>query len=172
MIRIDRCHRRHRHLADRIESTTDHYGPLAARKLGSQLPDVRILVTDRTGMARAATTADNDLAGGGSRPRRAANVATTWWHSRHAYGVTAYDCRGSLVAINGDAHRDLRELDRTLIHELAHAVQLNAPGAREQHATYVRMLLGAQPRDQRYIAQYEQCIDTREQQAANLETLA
>ena len=45
MIRIDRCHRRHRNLADRIESTADHYGATAARKLGGRLPNVRILLT-------------------------------------------------------------------------------------------------------------------------------
>lgn len=172
MIRIARCHRRHRHLVDRIEQTADHYGRTVARKLGGRLPDVRILVTDSRGMVRAAAQADVDLAGGSTRARRAANGAATWWHGRHAYGVTAYDRGGLLVAINGAAHRDLRELDRTLIHELAHTVQLNAPGAREQHATYVRMLLGAQPRDPKFIASYERRIDTRETQARNLETLA
>lgn len=173
MIAIECSSRRHRDIARRIEETAHHYGALAARKLDSNLPAVRILVTDKTNLIRTVCRAEADLAGATSRTRRTYNAIGSWWHDRHVYGSTVYDKHGILIAINSSAHHgNLGELDRTVIHELAHAVQLGARGARDRHATYTRMRLGVIAHDQRIVNAYMREMDIREQQAINLEVLA
>ncbi|MDX3230604.1 hypothetical protein [Streptomyces sp. ME19-01-6] len=85
---------------------------------------------------------------------------------------TALTATGALVAIDTARHRNLRELDRTLIHELAHCVQLNLEGARERHISYLRQQYGITehfPADEQA---YERLIDARERQAERLEALA
>lgn len=171
MITVDSAGRRHQHLADRVRTTADDLGRLAARTLRGTLPRVRILITDGTDMIRIAKDADTALAGPVRRRIRATDTVVRWCLNRRDLGATVYDRRGALVLINAPRHRSDRELDRTVIHELGHTVQLNAPGARDQYATYLRMQLGVTPRDPRAVDAYHRAMDIREQQAANLEAL-
>jgi hypothetical protein len=171
-ITVDRRGWNARRIETRIREIGDHSGKLAARHIGGRVPAVDILITDGKGIAAARQRADLALAGHTTWRRRAFDRAVGHWHSRHACAVTTLTSAGALVAINEDVHRDLQELDRTLIHELGHTVQLTAPGARDQHIAYLRQQYGITPHSKNDQREYERLIDIREQQAANLEDLA
>ncbi|MFJ3950293.1 hypothetical protein ACIPXV_09510 [Streptomyces libani] len=171
-ITIDRRGRNARRIEQRIREVGDHAGRLAARHLGGRLPTVDVLLTDGRGVAAARQRADLSLAGHANWRRRAVDRVIGDWHARHAYAATTLNPHGALVAINSSMHSDLRELDRTLIHELGHTIQLNQPGARDRHITYLRQQYGITQHSKADQREYEQLMDVREQQAANLEALA
>ncbi|WP_438489557.1 hypothetical protein [Streptomyces sp. S186] len=171
-ITTDRRCRNARRLEQRIREIGVHAGRLAARHLGGRLPPVEIILTDGNGVARLIQDADLALAGHTSWQRRAVGRVIDRWHARHAFAATALTASGALVAINVSHNSDLRELDRTLIHELGHTVQLSAPGARNQHIAYLRQQYGITTHNKVDQREYERLIDVREQQATNLEALA
>ncbi|MEE6264896.1 MULTISPECIES: hypothetical protein [Streptomyces] len=171
-ITIDRRCRKVRRIEDRIREIGDHAGRLAARHLGGRLPQVEIVLTDGNGVARLIQDADLALAGNTSWRRRAVGRVIDRWHARHAFAATALTACGALVAINASHNSDLRELDRTLIHELGHTIQLTEAGARDRHIAYLRQQYGLTPHSKSDQRDYERLIDIREQQAANLEALA
>ena len=156
----------------RIHGIGEQAGQLVAQHLGGRLPSVDVMLTDRGGMAKLIQQADIGLAGGSTWRRRAIGRVIDHWHARHAFAVTTLSPTGALVVIDATRHRDLRELDRTLLHEFAHAVQLTQPGARDRHITYLRQQYGAIEHNKAYQQTYERLMDVREQQAENLEALA
>lgn len=147
----------------RIADIATRAGQLITARLGGRLPHTDIVLTDAKGVASHLHHNDTRLVGGISRTRRLVDYANQRWTAHHAYAATTITAHGALIAINCDHHRgDHAELDRTLLHELAHAVQLNQPGARNRHITYLRQQLGIDkhhPADQRA---YEQLMNTRE----------
>lgn len=162
-------------LKQRIEAVGEDAGALAASYLGCRLPSVQVVLTNGVGVASILEGHDLDAAGSTSvRQRTVAKAASQWTtHMRRVFAGTTLTSRGVIIAINGARHgHDLRELDRTLIHELAHAVQLNGHRAREQHIRYLRQGYGLEPRDPSERRGYERLMDIREAQAVNLETLA
>lgn len=171
-ITIDCRGRNARRIEERIHDIGDHAGKLAARHLGGRLPQVDIVLTDGTGVARYIQDADVALAGHTTWRRRAVGRVIDHWHARHAMAATTLTPHGAIVAINAARNSDLRELDRTLIHELGHTIQLTARGARERHVAYLRQQYGITPHSKTDQRKYERLIDIREQQAENLESLA
>ncbi|MFF7411645.1 hypothetical protein [Streptomyces lydicus] len=171
-ITIERRGKNARRIEDRIREIGDHASQLAARHLGGRVPQVEIALTDGNGVARLVQDADITLAGRTTWRRRTVGRVTDHWHARHAFAATALTPRGALVAINASRNSDLRELDRTLIHELGHTIQLNQPGARDRHIAYLRQQYGITPHSKADQREYERLIDIREQQAENLEALA
>ncbi|WP_329143473.1 hypothetical protein OIU91_06025 [Streptomyces sp. NBC_01456] len=171
-ITIDCRSRDARRIEQRIREIGDHAGRLAARHLGGRLPQVEIVLTDGNGVTSLIQRADLELAGRTTWRRRAVGRVIDHWHARHAFAATALTNRGALVAINASRNSDLRELDRTLIHELGHTVQLNQPGARNRHIAYLRQQYGITAHSKADQREYERLIDIRETQAANLEALA
>lgn len=173
MITVECAARRHREVANRVELVAEDLGRIAARKLGCPIPKARIVVTDGASMIRAAQQSENQLAGGIAAWRKTKEVVLGWACERHDAACTVYDRDGILVIINAPVHRrHMGQVDKTVIHELTHAIQLTAPGVRDQHRLYQRMRLGAEPHDDEFLTRYVQAMTTREQQARNLETLA
>lgn len=167
----------HRHcrgvdrVEQRIREIGEHAGSLVAQRIGGPPPLVKIVLTDRKGVVSLVQQADVDLTGGGgSWRRRAVGRVLDHWNVRPLAGTTL-TLSGALVAIDAARHRNPRELDRTLVHELAHCVQLNLPGARERHIAYLRQQYGITEHSTTDEAAYERLIDVREQQAENLEVL-
>ncbi|GFE20052.1 hypothetical protein [Streptomyces nigrescens] len=171
-ISTERCGRNARRIEDRIREIGDYAGRLAARHIGGRLPTVEVLLTDGRGVAAARQRADLSLAGHVNWRRRAVDRVIGDWHARHACAATTLTQHGALVAINSSMHGDLQELDRTVIHELGHTVQLNQPGARDRHITYLRQQYGITQHSKTDQREYERLMDVREQQAENLEALA
>lgn len=173
MITVDPTSRRHQEVANRVELVAEDLGRIAARTLGGRLPKTRIVVTDGTNMNRLAGQAEYGLAGRVPRARRAADDIVNWLAHHQDAGCTVYDRNGILVIINAAVHRrHMGQVDKTVIHELTHAVQLSQPGIRDQHRLYQRIRLGAAPHDDAFLTHYLRAMNTREQQAHNLEALA
>lgn len=161
MITVECAARRHREVATRVEFVAEDLGRVAARKLGCPIPKARIVVTDGASMIRAFERAENQLAGAGATWRKAKEAAWDWCHHRRDCGATVYDRDGILVIINAPVHRrHMGQVDKTVIHELTHAIQLTAPGVRDQHRLYQRMRLGAEPRDAEFLTRYVQAMAT------------
>lgn len=162
-ITIDRPGRSQQILARRIEAIADHTGRLVAKKLGGRVPDVEFVLSDAPGVVRLIEKADRGL-GGTPRPL---SRAVTWlmnhWTVHHAYAATTLASRGAVVFINGPYHRgDLTQLDRTIVHELAHTVQLTLPGARQQHIAYLSSFAARTPNED-FQKEYERLMRIREQ---------
>lgn len=173
MISVDSSSRRHREVANRVELVAEDLGRIAARKLDCPIPKARIVVTDGASMIRAAQQSENQLAGGIAAWRKTKEAVLGWACERHDAACTVYDRDGILVIINAPVHRrHMGQVDKTVIHELAHAVQLSQPGVRDKHRIYQRMRLGVLPHDDEFLTTYTRAMETREQQAHNLETLA
>ena len=171
-ITTERRGRNARHVEERIREIGNHAGRLAAQYVGGRLPTVEVLLTDGRGIAAAMQRADLSLAGHTTWRRRAVGRVIDHWHARHACAATSLTPHGALVAINEAIHRDIQELDRTLIHELGHTVQLNQPGARDRHIAYLRQQYGITPHSKADQREYERLMDGREQQAEALEAFA
>lgn len=155
----------------RIREITDQAGQIVTGKLGGRIPHVEDTLTDRRGVVSLTQQAEVALAGGTLRGGLLAERVTTHLRWR-PLASTSLIPGGALVAIDVSRARDLRELDRTVIHELAHCVQLATPGAREQHVSYLRQQHGLIPRSRDDVRAYERLMDIHEQQAENLEILA
>lgn len=173
IVTVDRPGTSQGRIKARIEEVGEEAQQLAASHLGGRVPQVRVLVSDRMGMVRAVVRATLELAGADSLKRRSVDTAKLWRGSHDTLGVTVLDRRGMLVVVNGVRHgTDRAQLDKTLVHEFGHTVQLAPTQARDRHRAFLRMQLGLDPVDEQEVAAYYRLMDTREQQAVNLEVLA
>lgn len=159
----------------RIREVGEQAGQLVARRVGGRLPLVEIVLTNGSGVTSLIRQADLDLVGKDrvSRSRRALGRIFDHANTRDSLAATTLTSRGAVVFINGPSHRgDLGLLDRTIVHELVHAVQL-APGeAREQHINYLRQQYGITKHGKADERSYLRLMGAREQQAEQLESLA
>ncbi|WP_306317247.1 MULTISPECIES: hypothetical protein [unclassified Streptomyces] len=156
----------------RIEQVADQAGEIVASRLGGRLGATQLVLTDGAGLAALGYRADLAVAGEARRSRRLrARVESQ--RGRTCLGLTVLNGSGTTVLVNGARHKgDLRELDATLLHELAHAVQLSQHAARDLKIRYLRMCFGADPDDRGLRTRYDSQLDIHEQQARNLEALA
>ncbi|MCQ8831778.1 hypothetical protein [Streptomyces malaysiensis] len=160
-----------RQMAIRLEQIAIPAGNLISRRLKAPLPDVEFVLTDGVGVDRLLHQAHAAL-GGPGKPTTIRGRIATKIKARRAFASTAMTHSGVLILINGPEHRgNLHQFDRTVVHELVHAVQFNLPGARERHITYLRMCAGYAP-DRAFLRNYERLIDARECEAEGLESLA
>lgn len=160
-------------LKQRIEAIADQAGELVAHHLGGMAPTPRIVLTNGTGLSTLLHRADLELLGDVARSRSLKERIGRYRHERSCFGATALTRAGALVLINGARHHgNLRELDATLLHELAHACQLGRPEARQLKITFMRMRYGLESRDDAVRAAMYRRLDIEEQQARNLEALA
>lgn len=156
----------------RIDQVAQHAGELVAVHLGGRLGVTRIVLTDGAGLASLGYRADLEVAGD-ARRSKALRSRVDYQRGRTCLGMTVLSLDGVSVLINGGRHKgNLRELDATLLHELAHAVQLSQREARDLKIRYLRMCFGADPENRELRARYDRQLDIHEHQARNLEALA
>ncbi|MFD8088651.1 hypothetical protein [Streptomyces malaysiensis] len=154
----------------RLEQIAMPAGNLISRRLGSPLPDVEFVLTDSAGVDQLLHEAHAAL-GGPGKPTTIRGRIATRLKKRRSFAATAMTRSGAVILVNAPDHRgDLRQFDRTIVHELVHAVQFNLPGARERHIKYLRMCATPSP-DRAFLRDYERLIDDREREAENLESL-
>ncbi|MEU1778129.1 hypothetical protein ABZ545_01425 [Streptomyces abikoensis] len=99
---------------------------------GVPLPPVTVVVAGRPGLATARLVAAGWRRG--SLRARAAYWWRTYREAAGALGLTAVTSSDRvLVGVSGPLHRERPEdLWRTLVHELAHAMQMDRPGRRAE----------------------------------------
>ncbi|WP_445520460.1 hypothetical protein [Streptomyces sp. NEAU-174] len=157
-------------MATRLEQIADSAGNLISRRLGGPLPDVEFVLTDGAGVDRLLHQAHASL-GGPGKPTTIRGRVATKIKARRSFAATAMTHSGAVILVNVPEHRgDLRQFDRTIVHELVHAVQFNLPGVRERHIAYLRMC-ASRTVDRAFLRDCERLIDAREREAENLEAL-
>src|ERR1044072_1976966 len=156
----------------RIEQVAEQAGELVASRLGGRMASTQLVLTDGAGLAFLGHQADLAVAGEARRPR-SLRARMEPQRGRTCLGLTVLNGSGTTVLLNGAGHKgNLREFDATLLHELAHAVQLGQHAARDLKIRYLRMCLGADPEDRELRTRYDRQLDIHEHQARNLEKLA
>lgn len=116
-----RLNRKHQPVVDRVALILDDAARLVKQRNRRGLGRVEVAVTTRRGIADLVCAAHEDLFGW-SDPQGWDNCA----------GTTTVNRRGTLVIVNADMRRAQHgEVDKTLLHELTHAAQLNRPGVRD-----------------------------------------
>ncbi|HTE57002.1 MAG TPA: hypothetical protein VK698_39385 [Kofleriaceae bacterium] len=127
-----RLSRKHQPVVDRVTLILDEAARVVKRHSGCGVGRTEVAVTTRRGVTDLACRAHEGLFG--------VSDPDDWDNSA---GTTTLTRTGTLVIVNADAHlRHLEEVDRTLLHELAHAAQFNRPGARKQNLRAIEYGLG------------------------------
>ncbi|MFJ4637581.1 hypothetical protein ACIP69_18395 [Streptomyces hygroscopicus] len=171
-ITVERRFRSAEQMAARLEQIAAPAAELVEARLGGRAPHTEFVITDANGAARGIRRADSEPAGPPHGYKRITSGFMAHWTARHSLGATTLTRRGTVIFINGPGHRgDLDQFDRTVVHELAHSVQLGAPDARRRHVEYLATFTSRKP-DMAVQRDYERLMDVREQQAENLEVLA
>jgi hypothetical protein len=156
----------------RITQVADAATALVAEHMGGRMPPVRVVFTSGSGMTALRSRADKDFIIAAD-PAASRQIKGDGYGGSAAsdLGATVLDGRGALVLINTPRQRNLRDLDETLVHELAHAVQMTAPAVRESHLAFLRQQYRIVPRDAAWRTYLRQA-DRREAEAVSLERLA
>ncbi|WP_275558524.1 hypothetical protein [Streptomyces sp. 5-6(2022)] len=158
-------------MAARLEQIAIPAAELVAARLGGRAPHTEFVITDANGVAQGMRRADSEPAGPPRGYKRITSGFMAHWTARHSLGATTLARRGVVVFINGPSHRgDLDLFDQTVVHELAHSVQLGTSEARRRHIEYLATFTARTP-DVAVQRDYERLMDIREQQAENLEAL-
>lgn len=157
----------------RIREIGEQAGSLVAQRVGGSLPLVEIVLTDRRGVTSLTRQASLELAGEVAWGRRALGRIFDHADTRHSLASTTLTRQGVAVFVNILSHLDdLRMLDRTIVHELVHAVQLAPSTARERHVAYLRQQYGTTKHSKADEREYLRLMGVREEQAERLESLA
>lgn len=118
-----RLGRQHQSVVDRVDLVMDQAARLIGQRERRGVGNVEITVTVSHGMPDLICAAHERLLG-----------TSDWasWARSTGDGFTTLNSSGSLVIVNAQHLRGRNaEIDKTVLHELAHAAQYNRPGAWE-----------------------------------------
>jgi hypothetical protein len=109
---------------DRVNAAADVATRIVEDRMRGSVGHFEIAVSNSSGMWEMVVDAH--------RPMFGRQDPSVWQHDAHAFGTTTITQSGVLVVINAQAckGRDV-EVDKTLLHELTHALQFNRRGARD-----------------------------------------
>lgn len=109
---------------DRVEAAVDVATHIVEDRARGCVGPVEVAVSTSAGMW--------DLVVEAHRPMFGRQDPNVWDEERNAFGTTTITESGVLVVINAQACKGRPvEIDKTLLHELTHAVQFNRRGARD-----------------------------------------
>lgn len=106
---------------DRIASIAEPAARLVQQYMGGSIGHVELAVTGNSSIPDLIVQAHRPLLGRVNR-RQVRSV--------RCYGTATISPAGTLIVINADKCRRTAEIDKTVLHEFAHAVQFTRPGAR------------------------------------------
>ncbi|MBP2581901.1 hypothetical protein J3A78_002379 [Streptomyces sp. PvR006] len=112
---------RHKQAFRRVESIADQAAHLVQKKLGEPVGHVEIVVTNTDGYHDSITAAEQRILGTHTRSQFA---------RPDSLAHTTLSPSGALILFDVEA-TPRRKLDRTVVHELVHAVQFGRPGVRD-----------------------------------------
>ncbi|MFD5294761.1 hypothetical protein ACFWJU_06095 [Streptomyces mutabilis] len=154
--------RQHQATTDRVHATADAATRIVEQQLRGRIGPVELAVASSNGMW--------DLVVDAHRPMFGRQNPQVWQHDQHAYGTTTITASGVLVVINAQACRGRQaEIDKTLLHELAHALQFNRPGARALIEASIANNYGIRPMTEREAKAANRQVDADEREAARME---
>ncbi|BBG20699.1 hypothetical protein RVR_P181 (plasmid) [Actinacidiphila reveromycinica] len=162
-----------RRLVREAEGYARGAAPLVTQAVGQLPGSVTITLTNERAMITLSTRADASFAPGASGLVKVWKTHQQRRHGQGAFGVTSLDPRGGIaIGISVTAATTAPDLAETILHEMVHAAQLNAPGAREMHIRHLRHCYRIEPWSRRDAADYDAVIDRREAEARALEPFA
>ncbi|MEU5108199.1 hypothetical protein AB0H07_39080 [Streptomyces sp. NPDC021354] len=95
-----------------------------------------------------------------------------WKSRRKTAGITILAPAGVAILINLRKLRTTRDINETLVHELAHGHQLGSTQAREQHLAYLQHCWNVAALPRREFKRYERLVNRNEAEARKAESLA
>lgn len=138
-----------------------------------RLPQVRLTLTHERGLAQLAAADDAAFAPGASLLSKVRQARGHRRGARGAFAITVLNPAGGIhIIVNVAQAEAAGELAVTVLHELVHAVQLSAPGARELHIRDIHHAYGVSRWSRREERDYNALVDRREAEARGLEHLA
>ncbi|WHM30240.1 hypothetical protein OH540_09415 [Streptomyces sp. BPPL-273] len=154
--------RQHQTTTARVHAAAGAATRIVEQKMRGRIGPIDLAVASSSGMW--------DLVADAHRPMFGRRDPQVWQHDRHAYGTTTITATGVLVVINAQACRGRQsEIDKTLLHELTHALQFNRPGARKLIEASIANNYGIRPMTEREAQAANRQVDADERQAARME---
>jgi hypothetical protein len=166
VIRGHRLSRQHQEALSHVERTAGAAAQLVCRRMGVRLHHTEIVVTTSQMTPDLLIEAHRSMFG---------NQLAIWGLKRMPrsdFGITTINKAGILVVINADRCRSGGELDKTLVHELAHAAQFSRPGGRDTVAGYLRANYRIDRMSGREARDANRRVAGDEREAERLESLA
>lgn len=150
-------------ILDRVASIAEPAARLVQQHMGGSIGHVDLAVTGKAGIPDLVVQAHRPLFGrvDRSQPRRL-----------RCYGTTTINSAGTLVIVNADRCRRTSDIDTTVVHELAHAVQFARPGARNLLIRSLRNNYGIEAMTDAEAHAANRQVDAHEREAERLERLA
>ncbi|MFD8771420.1 hypothetical protein [Streptomyces sp. NPDC059916] len=148
---------------DRIASIAEPAARLVQQHMGGSVGHVELAVTGRSSIPDLIVQAHRPLVG--RLDRRQVRLL-------RCYGTTTINPAGTLVIINADKCRRVSEIDKTVVHELGHAVQFARPGARNLLIRSLRNNYGIEAMTDAEAHAANRQVDADEVEAEQLERLA
>ena len=150
---------------DRINEILEPAAEIVERELGGRVDVAHIAVVSTRDMADKEYSAHRALFGQSVQPPR--------WGWRAPAGLTTVSPHGTLVLFNAQVLRgNRRQIDKTVLHELGHAVQFGRPGARELIMRGERHNYGVPRLPEAEARALDALVGQREREAERLERLA
>ena len=157
-----RINRQHQATADRIDAALTAAVDLVENHVGGCVGPVEVAVSTSAGMWEMVVDAHQPMFGR-QDPR-------VWRPEWNAYGTTTITRGGVLVVINAQACKGRpAEIDKTLLHELTHALQFDRPGARDLLMRSLANNYGITPMTEAQAAAANRQVDADEREAARME---
>lgn len=154
---------RYRAGMDRINSIADQAARLVEKKLGEHVGNVRVVASDTRGYHDSIVSAEQQILGTRTRSE---------WGPPPSFAHTTLSPSGVLILIDLQATPS-REIDKTVVHELVHAVQFGRPGVRDFVLAGIRNNHGIEKAGGWLKIQFEnRKVAAHEREAVRLESLA
>lgn len=148
---------------DRIEAIAGQAAQLVQDKMRERLGLTRIVASDTRGYHDSIATAEQQILGTRTRSK---------WDPPPSFAHTTLSPSGVLILVDLQACRG-REIDKTVVHELVHAVQFGRPGVRDFVLAGIRNNHGIEKAGGWLKIQFEnRKVAAHEREAVRLESLA
>jgi hypothetical protein len=157
-----RVSRQYQATVDRVNVAVDAATRIVEAKVRGCVGPVEVAVASSSGMW--------ELVAEAHRPMFGRQDPRAWQHDLNAYGTTTITKSGVLVVVNAQACKDrMVEVDKTLLHELTHAVQFNRRGARDLIVRSLANNYGIEPMTEAEAKRANRRVDADEREAARME---
>lgn len=156
------ANRQYEATALRVDAATDAAIAIVESRMRGSVGNVEVAVASSSGMGQMVVDAH--------RPMFGQQAPGSWRGDPGSFGTATISRSGVLIIINAQVCRGRdAEIDKTLLHELAHAVQFNRPGARDQIVRGLANNYGIDPMTEREGRAANRRVDADEREAARME---
>lgn len=152
-----------RSVLDRVDLVVDEAARMIGQRERRGIGNVEVAVTVQDGIPDLVCAAHERMFG-----------RSDWddWAGPGRHGIATLNPAGTLIVLNAQSlHGKQTEIDKTVLHELTHAAQLNRPGARETARRGIAFDYGIGWLEDREIRAFNRRIAYDEREAEKAERL-